>query len=43
MEMDFVRALVEVDAKQADIDHAEEMAQADKEAEEMVEKRVDEN
>jgi len=36
--MDFVRALVEVDSKQADLDHEEEMAEYDKEAEKVVKK-----
>jgi len=41
--MDFVKQYVEIDAKQDELDHAEEMAQADKDAEEEVEKHADQN
>jgi colicin import membrane protein len=40
--MDFVKALVEVDAKQDEIDHEAEMAQVDKQAEEDVKKHQEE-
>ena len=38
--MDFVKALVEVDQKQDDLDHEEEMAQVDKQCEDEANKKA---